>query len=67
MSRNQKNTSAITIPTPPFRARKIVPIFAEAPEWLVEHKGANTELGTLVCWCPSEFSARLIANALNGD
>lgn len=65
MSRNQKSTSAI--PTPPFRARHIVPLFAEAPEWIVEHKGSKDELSTLVAWCPSEFAARLITNSLNGE
>ena len=53
-----------------FIFRHITPLFHGTPEWIVEHKplsDAPEAKPTLVCWCPSEFSARLIANALNGD
>ena len=53
-----------------FTFRHITPIFAGNPEWIVEHKplsDAPEAKPTLVCWCPTEFSARLIANALNGE
>lgn len=42
-----------------FVWRKITPIFIGTPEHIVE-----TYEGRLVCWCPSEFDARLIADAL---
>lgn len=53
-----------------FYPRHITPIFAGTPEWVVEHKplaDAPKAKPTLICWCPTEFSARLIANALNGE
>ena len=42
-----------------FVARKITPLFAGTPEWVVE-----TFEGRLCCWCPSEFDARIIADAM---
>lgn len=42
-----------------FVWRKITPLFAGTPEHIVE-----TYEGRLICWCPSEFDARIIADAL---
>jgi hypothetical protein len=50
-----------------FRARHIVPLFANAPEWVVEHKDPHDKRITHLAWCRTEFHARLITNALNGD
>ena len=47
---------------PLFRARHFVPVFAGFPEWLVEHAD-----GTQLALCHSEFHAKLIAMALNGE
>jgi hypothetical protein len=45
--------------TSAFIWRKITPLFAGTPEFVVE-----THEGRLCCWCPSEFDARIIADAL---
>jgi hypothetical protein len=44
-----------------FCFRRITPLFAGTPEWIVE-----TSENRLVCWCTREFDAQLITNALNG-
>lgn len=43
-----------------FVSRQITPLFMGTPDWVVE-----TFEGRLVCWCPSAFDARIIADALN--
>lgn len=53
-----------------FYPRHIVPIFHGTPEWVVEHKPLPDDPSAkpnVLCWCRSEFAARLIANALNGE
>ena len=48
-----------------FAYRRITPLFAGTPEWIVE--AAQPEGMKLVCWCSREFDAAMITSALNGD
>lgn len=45
---------------PNFHASHITPMFAGTPDWVVK-----TFDDRLVCWCPREFDARVIADALS--
>lgn len=42
--------------------KRIVPLFAGTPEFLVCHRS-----GEVMAWCPTEIFARLIVNAMNGE
>ena len=57
--RPSDDSAAVYFRTGAFVARQITPLIAGTPEWVVE-----TFLGRLVCWCPSEFDAKVVADSL---